>query len=159
MTLVVAVTGEKSIWMSTDRRLSFRHRKPKDDARKLLILETTDGVAMLGYAGLGSTARRTEPSDWMARVLRGRNLPLLQSLAVLADAVRIKLPRHLETVRDDDASAHFVIIPAFLNGEPRLYSIDLVSPRGRSDYSFLFTRHITGLRLPSGHTTPRSSRS
>ena len=80
MTLVVAVTGSKSIWLLTDRRLSFPSRAAKDDARKMLLLETTDGTALLGYAGLGATALGTEPGDWMARVLRGRNHPLEQSL-------------------------------------------------------------------------------
>jgi hypothetical protein len=155
MTLVVAVTGEKSIWMSTDRRLSFRHRKPRNDARKFLVLETTDGVAMLGYAGLGSTVLGTEPSDWMARVLRGRNLPLEQSLAVLAGAVRVKLPRHLESLPGSGPPAHNIIIPALLNGEPRLYSIDLVRSPRRSEYSFRYTRHVIGRQLPRGHQTPR----
>jgi len=36
----------------------------------MFILETQDGKALLGYAGLGDTIKRTEPSDWMASVVR-----------------------------------------------------------------------------------------
>lgn len=63
MTLIVTVNGRESIWMLADRRLSYRWRPPKEDGRKMLFLETTDGVAILGYAGLGATARGTEPAD------------------------------------------------------------------------------------------------
>jgi hypothetical protein len=153
MTLVVAVTAEKSIWMSTDRRLSFPFRRRKDDARKVLFLDTTDGAAMLGYAGLGSTALGTEPGDWMARVLRGRNLPLEQSLAVLADAVRVRFPRHLEILPVSGAPAHNIIIPAFLNRESKLYSIDLVRSMRHNNYSLRLARHVSGL-LPH-ITAPR----
>ena len=76
MTFILAVRGPKSIWLLADRRLSYEGRLPKDDACKVMFLETTDGVAILGYAGLGATARGTEPSDWMSAVLRGRNFPL-----------------------------------------------------------------------------------
>jgi hypothetical protein len=49
-----------------------------------MFLETADGVAILGYAGLGATALATEPAHWMRAVLRGRVLPLERSLEVLA---------------------------------------------------------------------------
>ena len=147
MTLVIAVTGKNSIWMSTDRRLSFSHSY-KDHARKVLFLHTTDGYAILGYAGLG-TARGTEPSDWMARVLRGLNMPLEQSLCVLADAVGNKIPKFLK--RFTPPIPHYIIIPAFLNGEPRMYSIDLVCPPGQSKYWFRCTRHVRS--LPNGQVT------
>jgi hypothetical protein len=58
VTLVVAVTGPESIWLLADRRLSYAARPPKDDGRKIMFLETTDGVAILGYAGLGATRFR-----------------------------------------------------------------------------------------------------
>jgi hypothetical protein len=57
-----------------------------------MFLETTDGVAILGYAGLGATAGGTEPADWMAAVLRCRNFPLEQSLGILADAMKAQMP-------------------------------------------------------------------
>lgn len=144
MTLIVAVTGEKSIWMLADRRLSFpAPKQPRDDAIKFISLETTDGAAILGYSGLGSTVLGTEPSDWMARVLRGRNLPLEQSLGEIANAVRARLPKHLDTLIDPNARDHTIIVPAFLNGESKLYSINLTHSREINDRSFNFTRHIT----------------
>jgi hypothetical protein len=33
---------------------------------KFMNLETIDGVGLLAYAGLGATARGTQPSDWMS---------------------------------------------------------------------------------------------
>lgn len=88
VTLVLTVNSRESIWLLADRRLSFKARMPRDDARKVMFLETTDGVAILGYAGLGATALGTEPADWMSAVLRGRNLPLEQCLGALAEAMK-----------------------------------------------------------------------
>ncbi len=52
MTLIVAATGTESIWLLADRRISYEHHPPKDDARKIMFLETDDGKAILGYCGL-----------------------------------------------------------------------------------------------------------
>ena len=148
MTLVVAVTGPEAIWLLADRRLSCDGRPPKDDGRKVMFLETIDGVAILGYAGLGATARGTEPADWMSAVLRGRNLPLENSLGVLAEAIQNQLPRHMIQMRINDILSHHVIIPAFLGNEPRLYSIDLAFGSDRKNYRFRYTRHAN--TLPTG---------
>src|SRR4051812_29706931 len=125
MTLVFGAMSKHTIWLMADRRLSKRGRTPQDDARKVLFLETIDGVAILGYAGLGATARGTEPSDWMSRVLRGRNWTLEQSLGAIADAMQKELPPHLRFVSPGNVSVHHVIVPAFVGSLPRLYSIDL----------------------------------
>ena len=66
MTLVLSVVGPESVWTVADRRLTDRGRVVREDARKIMFLETTDGVAILAYAGLGATARGTEPADWMS---------------------------------------------------------------------------------------------
>ncbi len=142
MTLVVAVTGPESIWLLADRRLSAKGRPPKDDARKVMFLETTDGVAILGYAGLGATARGTEPADWMSAVLRGRNLPLEPSLGALADAMKRQFPRHMVRMAGGNGPAHSVVVPAFLGDKPMLYTIDLVFARDRKSYRFRYTHHI-----------------
>jgi hypothetical protein len=148
VTLVVTVNGPETIWLLADRRLTFKSRPPKDDARKVMFLETTDAVAILGYAGLGATALGTEPADWMSAVLRGRNLPLEQSLAVLAEAMKKELPRHMVGL----TPVHNMIVPAFLGTEPRVYTIDLVfAPDGKS-YAFRYTRHVHSLAAPR---TPR----
>jgi hypothetical protein len=141
LTLILTVNGPETIWVLADRRLSYNGRPPKDDARKVMFLETNDdGVAILGYAGLGATARGTEPADWMSAVLRGRNVPLEEALGKLADALKAQFPRHMLQIHKNFRAAHTVLIPAFLNGEARLYSIDLVFTPDRSSQMFRYTR-------------------
>jgi hypothetical protein len=151
MTLVLGVYGPKSIWLLTDRRLSCRGRPHREDARKMMFLEATDGVALLGYAGLGATALGTEPADWMARVVRGLNLPLEKTLGVLTDAIQRKLPSHLDSLR----SPHHVIVPAFLRKEGRLYSIDLVRASRPDRYVYRYTRHVIDQEIKFGQVARR----
>jgi hypothetical protein len=109
-----------------------------------MFLETTDGVAILGYAGLGATALGTEPSVWMSAVLRTRNFPLEQSLGALAEAMKKQFPRHMVRMPGAGGPAHNIIVPAFLDGEPRLYTIDLAFAPDRKSYAFRYTRHAVG---------------
>jgi hypothetical protein len=155
VTLVVTVNGPETIWLLADRRLSFRGRPPKDDARKVMFLETTDGVAILGYAGLGLTALGTEPADWMSAVLRGRNLPLEQSLAVLAEAMKKQFPRHMLRIPGHGGPVHNIFVPAFIGKEPRLYTIDLVFAADRKSYKFRYTRHVVQNPALAVPRTPR----
>jgi hypothetical protein len=148
VTLVLTVNGPESIWLLADRRLS----NGKDDARKLMVLETTDGVAILGYAGLGATALGTEPADWMRAVLRCRNNPLEHSLSILARAMEKQLPRHVVQL---PGPAHNIIIPAFLGNEPRLYTIDLAFAPDRKTYRFRYTRHVGNKPTPATARPPR----
>jgi hypothetical protein len=145
MTLVLTVTGRESIWLLADRRLSYGNRAPKDDARKVMILETTDGIAILGYAGLGATAVGTEPADWMSAVLRGQNLSLEQSLGVLADAMKRQFPKHLVKIPKNRIACHHFLISAFLGNESKLYTIKLVFAPDRKNYYFRYTSwHVEG---------------
>lgn len=155
MTLIVAATGPESLWLLADRRLTYGGRPPKDDARKVMFLETLDGIAILGYSGLGATALGTEPADWMSNVLRGRALPLEQSLEAVAEAIRNQLPRHLVNLQRDARMAHNVIVPAFVEGEARLYTIDLEVTADRKGDRFRYTRHVTGRSSPAKPRTPR----
>jgi hypothetical protein len=109
---------------------------------------------LLGYAGLGATGIGMEPSDWMARVLRGRNLPLEQSLGVLTDAVNLRLPEHLDRLHPTLGSSHHILVPAIHNGEPKLFTIELVRIRGSNGYAFRYTRQVAR-EVPGGYTTPR----
>lgn len=156
MTLVLGVISKYSIWMLTDRRLSVGGQPVKEDARKLMFLETKDGVAILGYAGLGATALGTEPSDWMAKVLRGRNLSLEQSLRTLAAATQAQLPRHLAQVdKRHVPSPHHIIVPALVGAEPRLYTIDLFPTPEPGRFQFRHVRVVSNYSPHSGPQAPR----
>jgi hypothetical protein len=114
-----------------------------------MFLETDDGVAILGYAGLGATVLGTEPADWMSAVLRGRRLSIEASLGVLADAIKKQLPRHMLRLPGRGPAAHTVMVPAFVNDEARFYTIDLALTSQRT-WAFRYTRHVT--REAAGRT-------
>jgi hypothetical protein len=132
MTLILAVTGPDSIWMLADRRLTGERRQ--DDAVKIMSLDTSDGISLLGYAGLGKTANGTQPADWMSRVLLGRNLTLEHSINVLAEEMTAQLPSHMLGLPDADGPFHVVVIPPFVGTEPRLYGINLEISPDRTRY-------------------------
>lgn len=139
MTLVITVHGREHVWLLVDRRLSYGGRRPPhDEAVKAASLETNDGVALLGYAGLGATPRGTEPSHWMSAVLRGRNMPIERALGQLADAATRELPPYLVQT---PSRGHTMIAAAFIkDAGPRLYTIDTaVTPSGEVRYRY--TRH------------------
>ena len=141
MTLVLSVHSRDSLWLVVDRRLSYGGRRPPvDDAVKIMNLETTDGIGLLAYAGLGATSKGTQPSDWMSAVLRGRGgLTFEQALGVLSAAATKQLPRHLARTL---GGAHFIIIPAFVRGVgSRLYSIDNVVDRRTQRHWYRYTSH------------------
>jgi hypothetical protein len=143
VTLVVAVSGNDSIWLLADRRLSYRNRAPKDDARKIMLLETSDGIAILGYAGLGATALGMEPADWMNATLRGRNHILEHSLSIILEAAKRQLPRHLIQFPDDKSPPHHIMIPSFVNGEVRFYSIGIGLSPDKQLIGFNYKRHVS----------------
>lgn len=130
MTLVLSLHSRDSLWLVVDRRLSYGGRRPPiDDAMKVMNLETTDGVGLLGYAGLGATPGGTQPSEWMSAVLRGRaGLTFAESLGILSAAASRELPKYLARTPN---GTHSIIIPAFVRGlGSRLYSIDnVVDPK------------------------------
>lgn len=140
MTLVLSVIGPETLWMVADRRLTRGRRVVREDARKLMFLETEDGFAILGYAGLGATARGSEPADWMSAVLRGRNWPMEPSLRALAGAAQRELPPHLSGLQTLDGPQHSILIPAVVAGEMRLYSITLALSPDRRAVTFRHTR-------------------
>lgn len=142
LTLILTMNGPETIWLLADRRLSVNDVSVKEDARKLMFLETTDGVAILGYAGLGATLLGTEPADWMSNVLRGRNMPLVQSLHVLKDAIVREMPRHVAKLAGQGVVGHTVMATAFLGEEAMFYTIDLVFLPGRRQFQYRFTRHV-----------------
>lgn len=141
--------------MLADRRLAYGDGRVKDNARKIFALDTKDGKALLGYSGLGSTSLGNEPSDWMASTVRGLNLPLEHVLNVLAEAAKKALPPHLQKLRFAGAPTHNIIIPAFVDGHPRIYSIDLSLANPMRDLYFRYTRHVTGKKSSQSDLSPR----
>ncbi len=117
-----------------------------------MFLETNDAVAVLAYAGVGATGVGTEPADWMSAVLRGRNLPLEDSLGVLSDALKREMPRHLATLAISGPAPHNVLVSALLEGEPRLYTIDLAVHPTKKEMAFRYVRWVDGLAEPTTRT-------
>lgn len=150
MTLVIALQGAKSIWLLTDRRLTYPNRQ-RNNACKMLTVEGTNAVALLGYAGLGASARDTEPSEWMNDVIVGMPVqPLEGYLGAIANAMQAEMPRHLAMMQGPQV--HHVLAPAIVNGEPRLYGIGLeLAEKGRAP-RFTYTRFA---RTEDGGPPPR----
>jgi hypothetical protein len=149
MTLVLSVHSRDSLWVVVDRRLSYGGRRPPiDDAVKVMNLETTDGVGLLAYAGLGATSQGTQPSEWMSAVLRGRGgLTFEQALGMLSAAANKELPKHLASM---PGGAHSMITPAFIRRVgPRLYSIDNVVDAKMGQHWYRYTSHQRGGELGS----------
>jgi len=64
MTLIVGIKTKESIRFLADRCLSAPGRHPTEDAIKIMILETTDGAALLGLGARpsGSPLHRIDVS-------------------------------------------------------------------------------------------------
>jgi hypothetical protein len=97
----------------------------------------------------------------MVDCLRGLNLPLEKSLDVIADCANRELPGHLITLpptRRDPA--HYVVIPAFVNNEARLYTLELAVERGSSESHLRCHRHQKGKnnRVPESRSPAAEAR-
>lgn len=150
VTLVLAFHGEKSIWICADRRLTYPDRY-EDKACKVLSVEGTDGCAILGYSGLGSTLAGTQPSDWMNDLLSGQPIrPLEGYLGVIASAMQADMPPHLATLAG--TQAHHLLAPAIVNGETRLYAVTLELGKSGLPGRFVYTRFA---RSAEGGPPPR----
>jgi hypothetical protein len=117
----------------------------------MLHISGTDGDALLGYAGLGTSLAGTQPSDWMNDVLAEHHALSIESqIGVIANAMKADLPPQLR--RMAGAQAHHLIATAIVSGEPRLYGVGLaLCPLG-GDPSFIHTRYA---RTESGGPPPR----
>lgn len=147
MTLVLAAHGRNTLWVLADRRLSKGGEPVSDDSIKLTTLEAKDGWGILSYAGLGKTVRGTEPSEWMSAVLRGRGgLTFEHALRHLSNVANREIGPHLKWIGE-----HHVIVPAFVGGRTRLYSIDNIVDEvsGRHAYRYASHQHTTDPNSPS----------
>lgn len=104
-----------------------------------MFFETKDAISIIGYAGLGATSLGTEPSDWIGDVLKMRNVTFKQSLNILAEALESQFPKHLSIVDKKDAVSHVIVITAFLQNKPVIYTINL-------EYSSASRRYRTVIR-------------
>lgn len=155
MTLILAATSKDWLWMLADRRLTVRGNVVKRDATKVMRLNRTNGNALLGYSGLGKTVSGNEPSHWMSNVLRGTNQPLEESLGILTAAASRQLPRHLVQTNQRGVITHSIVIPAFLEDSPRVYSIDLAVPPGGGRHFWRYTRYNRSETGPLSKVSPR----
>ncbi len=144
MTLILTINGPETLWMLADRRLSRPGPTPdaqvhveRDDACKLLCLGMKHDQAIIGYTGIGLFGSE-EVSQWMRGVLKEHNLPLEQSLGVLADAAKAKVPPFLR----GSVKSHNFVATAFRAGEPSYYSIDFEPGPDPEHHWFRYTRHI-----------------
>ena len=155
MTLVVTIHGPKTVWVLSDRRLSSGRRIVREDACKMMCLETMDGVAILAYAGLGATRLGTQPSDWMSAVLRGRSfLTMERSLSVLFAAFQREIPKQLRHFQGHPG--HSIRIPAFINDQLRFFVVEAEFDPTGGHYLTRHVRLIAGPHLKSPET-PRVS--
>lgn len=118
MTVIISVIGREAIWLAADRRLSRNGKPVEEDATKVALLETTDGRAIFGYAGIGLTQRGVEPSDWLGAILRGRNCQLDDAMNFVKAAFETELPRFF---RARQIPCHHLLAPCFIDGRPWLY--------------------------------------
>lgn len=150
MTLVTALHGEKSVWLCTDRRLTYPTRA-RDDGCKVLQIAGTDGEALLGYAGLGASQGRTQPSAWMNDVLKDQHgLTIENQLGLIAQAMQTDMPRQLESMYGPQA--HHLLATAIVNNEPRLYGVSLELQDVGIAPKFIYTRFA---RTETGGPPPR----
>ena len=119
MTFVLSLGSRDTVWLIADRRISWPHEH-KDHGIKVMTLKCSDGVAILGYAGLGQTPGGTQPSTWMSNVLRGFDMTVHEALWKLDYEIERDLHDHIV-----GSWNHLVLVPAFVDGESRVYGIGL----------------------------------
>jgi hypothetical protein len=119
MTFTLGLTSAKSVFLVVDHRISWSNRF-EDRGVKVATVKAVDGLALLGYAGLGETAKGTQPSTWMRNLLDGRMMTVEGCLAELAIGIEQEFPPHLVDIGD-----HLVVISAVVDNQPRMYGIHL----------------------------------
>jgi hypothetical protein len=124
-----------------------------DDALKIASFQAGDGVALIGYSGLGATAFGGQPSTWISNVLRGRDpkLSVEHCLGILADAMKREFEPHIRRATRN-TFVHNMLISALVGKEHRVYSIDMIVDQ--REVRFRFTRHIHGDGLEPLMITP-----
>lgn len=151
MTLVIAVASKKANWLLADRRITYADRPPEEKARKIMLLSTPTGSAILGYCGLGKSIGGVEPSEWMNRVLRGTNYSLADALKALGSAIEKEFPRHLATLDIAGELQHCVVAPAFEGGNSIMVTVNLFRDTSGQWVNGNMIHNLYKGQLRSGH--------
>ncbi len=122
-----------------DQRISDSRGGMSDDALKIVRLHANDGLALLGYAGLGRTLAGIEVSDWINNVLRGRFGSVEYCLGVIADSARRRLPRHLLAL-GLGFQRHTIVALALRGEHPSVYTIDITVRDGSDAERVVYAR-------------------
>lgn len=153
MTLVLTALGRESVWMVTDRRLTVGSRVVTEEAIKVVDLGTSNGRVLIGYAGIGATAKGTQPSDWIVALLRGARPDLAQALSHLARAAERQLPPHLKMMRG--GSSHVMLIAGFEEAAPKVFAIAQGTAADRTPFALRYEQVFGPPRANGKHPTPR----
>jgi hypothetical protein len=106
----------------------------------------SDGVAIVGYAGLGATRAGNEPSAWINAAFRNQNGTVEQCITALAAASAAELPRHLDQFPSDYPRRQLIVAVCLVDGKPTMYTIGIGKKVGDAQ----FLAEIAKPMLPSG---------
>ena len=116
MTFAATVVSRIGIWQVADHRLSRAGTPLTDPSMKQVLLECRDGKALISYAGIGASPQfQLHVSDWVRKLLRGRDLTVEGALNILVQAATDKLTRY--------HTHHTFMIGASVNSDPVFYGI------------------------------------
>lgn len=87
------------------------------DARKIVGIDSTDGLALVSYAGLGMISG-LDPSDWVTSVCQGVQTDLRGYMMCLAEAMK-----EVDPVERSAAPGHLFVAAGVVDGQPVLYSL------------------------------------
>jgi hypothetical protein len=118
MTFVVTTVSHRGIWQLTDHQLTCGIDPSSDTSIKHVLVEGSDGKALLAYAGIGQVGT-TPISEWVRKVLRGRCRTIEQHLWVLKEAAN----KRLVPISRSRGIFHTFSVGAFKDGWPMFYLV------------------------------------
>lgn len=118
VTITVSIATRDSIWTVADRQLMAGDEVSSTDARKIVGVDSTDGIALFGYAGRGAIASQ-DPSDWAMSVFDGLETDLRGYARHLAEAVARAIP----VAERRGAPGHLFVAAGVVDGQPVQYSL------------------------------------
>ena len=115
MTLNQTIINQWGVWQCSDHRVTnpATGEIVDDYSVKQIILQCTDGTALLAYAGAGKVSS-VDLSDWIRETIRGESYTLDQTLILIRENATRDLAPHLLA----RGIRHMFSIGAFLAGRP-----------------------------------------